>query len=470
MILTVLLTLLSLNPKTDSTYNTELEVRGIYSKNGIVPFWQRSLNYGEIPDTSPSIVSIIRSYKKYDLNKVVDWNYQFQLTNWNGDIQKTTLTEARIGAKWKKWEIWGGRKKEIFGIGDTLLSSGFYSWSGNAIPIPKIQIGTIDYLDFFKKWAGVHMTYSHGWFDSQGLIEGQYLHQKTLYGRLGKPNSKINLLGGLNHQVQWGGRRRVPSPLGIDVFPSDLSTYFYVITLLKDRTIVKISDLTSEDDANNQYGNHLGSIDFAVKYNSGIGAVMAYKQTPYESGRIFSLVTADDGLYGISFKSHNRNSLLSNLVLEYLYTANQGQYISGIGKLFNVIDPHYQFLEGYFNNGGQASTWSYMNKEFGTPLIVLDKYTKQGGGLYYSYNSVKSIYMGIGGNFKTIQWKFKFSNSNHGYPGLPSYQFINQISTYASIQKLINKKIIVNMSFAQDKGERFENSNSYMILINYKLF
>ena len=39
------------------------------------------------------------------------------------------------------------------------------------------------------------------------LLPGTYLHQKSLYGRFGKPGWKLKLYGGFNHQVLWGNEK-----------------------------------------------------------------------------------------------------------------------------------------------------------------------------------------------------------------------------------------------------------------------
>ena len=40
--------------------------------------------------------------------------------------------------------------------------------------------------------------------DGNVLQIGTYLHQKSLYGRFGKPEWKLKLYGGFNHQVIVG--------------------------------------------------------------------------------------------------------------------------------------------------------------------------------------------------------------------------------------------------------------------------
>ena len=104
----------------------------------------------------------------------------------------------------------------------------------------------------------------------------------------------------------------------------------------------------------------MGSIDLALKLQAFNAELLIYKQTAYETGRVFSLITADDGITGISFK-RKKKGIVEGIVLEHLYTQNQGLYISAIGKFFNAKDSHYPEQENYFNNGGRGG-WNYQGK------------------------------------------------------------------------------------------------------------
>jgi hypothetical protein len=286
--------------RLDTSIHVTAEIQALVSDVGTTPFWIRSLRYGAVPVQNPGAVFTANSHKNYILKKKYDWKYGVEITGWAGKQSDIMLTEAYLSGRRGRWEIWAGRRKEVYGLGDTTLSGGLYAWSGNARPMPKIQIGTRDYINFLGKWLGVNMSWSHGMFDSQGLLKGDMLHQKSLYGRLGKPTSFISIFVGLNHQVAWGGQQKIKTGSPYDYYPSGLNTYFYVVTLLKDREVVAIDNISTEDDTNNQYGNHLGSIDFALKLQAFNAELLFYKQTAYETGRVFSLITADDGITGIS--------------------------------------------------------------------------------------------------------------------------------------------------------------------------
>jgi hypothetical protein len=353
------------------------------------------------------------------------------------------------------------------------MTGGFYAWSGNAMPMPKIQLGTRDYLNFAKGWLGVHMTYSHGWFDNQGPTINGYLHQKTLYGRLGKINSTINLFGGINHNVDWGGESKVKKGGDFDYYPSGLNTYFYVVTVLKDRTIIATDPNSSWDDLGYQFGNHLGSIDLALKFQNNYFDLLLYRQSMYETGRIASLAIINDGLNGISLKL-KKNNLVKNIGLEYLYTANQGNYTSGISSYLGIIDSHKIEIETYMNNGARGS-WKYWNKTLGTPIFILEsdrgpKYTGKNFGL----TAIKSFHFYVSGEVtKTLFWQIRTSLGsyasarNHLMPRLAKEDFISQNSVYLGLEKKINQRIQSKINFSFDSGKMIRNSSGFSLSVKY---
>jgi hypothetical protein len=457
----------------DSTYKTQVELRGSFAASGNTPLWQRSLQYGQMPLQSNTAIGIIKHEKTDNLKSDLNWKYGIEATAWGGKTNDLILTQAYIRGRFKKWELWAGRRKEVYGIGDTSNTSGIYAWSGNAIPTPKIQFGTSDYINLFNGWIGVHMTYSHGWLDNQGAVINSYLHQKSLYGRIGKPNSLFSVFGGLNHNATWGGENKVKTGGIFDKYPSGLNTYFYVITLLKDRNIVSIDPNSTWDDTNGFYGNHLGSFDMAIKYHPSWGEILLYKQTAYETGRALSLAQFNDGLVGLSLKLKNIK-LVNSVTIEYLYTANQGNFISGFAQLFKIRDPHLVEIENYYNNtrGG----WQYMGKGIGSPLVIIDRESSQGGGNYFSLNAVKSYYAGIKGVLPgDIFYHLRLSQSyysyprNHLKPRLQSADFIPQLAWGLNLEKTISSSFAANINFAGDHGERSPNTLGGLVGIKYRL-
>jgi hypothetical protein len=473
MTLSILLTFFgSLFATPDTSIHASIEAQAIVSDVGATPFWIRSLQYGSVPLENPGLILRAWNGKRYNLKKKYDWKYEVEATGWTGKQNDFWLTQAYISGRWRKWEFWAGRRKEVYGLGDTTMTAGFYSWSGNAMPMPKVQLGTRDYLNFAKGWLGIHMTYSHGWFDNQGPTIDAYLHQKTLYGRIGKPTSKINLFGGINHNVSWGGEAKTKLGNEFDIYPAGLNTYFYVVTILKDRTILATDPNSSWDDLGYQFGNHLGSIDLAFKFQSKDLETLLYRQSIYETGRIVSLAVINDGLSGISFKL-KKDFILDKLGFEYLYTANQGNYLSGIAQFFGISDPHLIEVENYFNNGGRGS-WKYWNNTLGTPIFLLDRETIEGGGNNYSLNAIKSIHIFLSGHINnSFNWKLRFSNSfyayhrNHLTARLTNDDYKKQISCVFILEKKFSDRLNTSLKLGYDNGDRITNSLGLSISGHY---
>jgi hypothetical protein len=458
----------------DSLQHVDVETKVLASDFGATPFWIRSLQYGSVPMQGPTVGLRVNANRTYATAKTMDWRYGFEGSAWAGKRSYLFLTEAFISGKWKGWELWGGRKKEVYGLGDSTLSSGFYAWSGNALPMPKIQVSTRDYLPLFKRWVGLHMTYSHGWFDGTGMLKNAYLHQKSLYGRIGLPDSRFQLFGGLNHQVHWGGERVKKSTAKrvINTFPSSLNAYFYVVTVLKNRNWVGLDENTTSDDLENQYGNHLGSIDLAAKYRTRWGEILAYRQTAYEHGAVFNLSPADDGLTGLSFRFKEIN-WIDGFVFEHLYTGNQGSYQSWMAKLFNLKDTHYGEHIEYFYNGVRSSGWRYLKDEIGTPLLMMDSKSTLMTGEKFTYNAVNGLYLGIQGHLRSdIRWQFRGSRTLSYFirPSItPSPRFI-QHSYGLRIVKSQTDRLQYQLALGYDQGDRLEGIVGGEFSVKYAIF
>jgi hypothetical protein len=453
----------SLAAPVDTSIHTKIEAQAIISDAGATPFWLRSLQYGSVPKENPGLILRAWNGKAYNLKKKYDWKYEVEATGWTGKLNDFWLTQAYLSGRRGKWELWAGRRKEVYGVGDTTMTGGFFAWSGNALPMPKIQLGTRDYINFAKGWLGVHMTFSHGWFDNQGPTIDAYLHQKTLYGRIGKPTSMFSLFGGINHNVSWGGEAKIKKGGAFDFYPSNFSTYFYVVTAIKDRTILATDPKSSWDDLGYQFGNHLGTVDLAIKIQTKDFESLLYRQSMYETGRIVSLAVINDGLTGFSIKL-KKNFILNKIGLEYLYTGNQGNYISGLAQFFGLKDPHLSEVENYLNNGGRGS-WKYWNMSLGTPIFLLDRDLLTGGGNNFTFNAIKSLHLNVSGVIADgYIWNARYSTSYYTnprsniLPRLEPIDFRGQQAFSISVEKKISDRLLGNVQLGYDKGKMIQNS------------
>ncbi len=354
---------------------------GILLSPGTTPFWLRANQFGAVPLKSPLLrlsASVYSPYKLPDSSghrPRADWAYGAQVVANTGMANQVLLVEGYVKGRIGAFEVVAGRQKVFIGLADTLLTSGSYSWSGNALPIPKIQIGlpVFTAVPFTKSVISVMGAFVHGWLDAPGrLSQGNLLHQLYAFGRLGKPMWPVRFYGGLTHQAVWAGFTD-PKLMGGFAFyttvdgtmPSGLKYFPYVVTGMKPR-FANYNQFSSFDE--NRVGNHLGSIEFAADATISRINVFAYRQFVYDDGSLFYGTNLADGLYGLRLKNlrpaQNRHFYLRQLILEHLYTVSQG------GDFFVLEEDLKRGRDDYFNNGQFIDGWTYRGQTIGTPFIT----------------------------------------------------------------------------------------------------
>lgn len=421
------------------------EAGTIISTNGETPFWLRANQYGIVPNQSPIFTlrgSVSSDYKKavtkedqYKLSKF-DWGYGLNIVGNVGKENQFLIPEAYVKAKYGAFEIYAGRRKEIFGLVDSTLSSGSYIWSGNALPMPKIQISTPNFvpLGFTKGFLSFKGNYAHGWFENDRTdVKNFYLHQKSLYFKLGKPDWKFHFYGGFNHQVQWGGELKYPDPTNQLAINGKVGSSFNdYINIVTGRSLAGVGDTTKNgaNDALNRSGNHLGTIDVGFEINMDKVNVLVYRQSIYEDGSLAYLSNISDGLNGISInikKTSDAKIRIQKIVVEYLNTTSQG----GVGGSDNT----YSRLRGqdnYFNNGVYRDGWSYnrnsigssfLNTRFEVPNDLLQNSLFSNNRIQAYYLAIQSVIM------RNINTNLKLSYSlNYGTYIAPFKSSANQFS------------------------------------------
>ncbi len=481
VVLTCLMLTAEAQDITPKKFNYQFELGSYFSLTNKLPFWQSANQYGSIPSDLPTFLcrQSIKT-KKDTSNKFFHFDYGFEAVTILGKKPQILLPEAFICTRLGKFEIYAGRKKEVFGIVDTLMSSGSVSWSGNAMPIPKVQIGMPNYTKLFFKWLGVKMTYSHGWFGEQSFVKNYYLHQKSLFFRLGKPNQKINLYGGMVHNVQWGGTPKVNFPKDDDrllngKYPQDYYVYANVVLPLKNLWRQTNSYYNYNFfETSNHFGNHLGSVDAAAEIKFSKSKLLLYKQFIFEDGQLFGLTNTDDGLYGLSFTPKVESSF-KKIVFEYLFTKNQGRYEAGIGRLLGFEDRHPNEENFLFNHQQYLDGWSYNRKTIGTPFLTAEENLRSekqinNGYVFVNNNRVWAFYGGLVNQFGVIKVANRLSYSrNYGNTSLlglvivPVSQISYSVNTIIPMKRM---KADLNINIAIDHGDLIkDNFGSYVSLI-----
>lgn len=489
---------LAVSARYSAVYNVELIGLGVSGNR--TPFWLRSNQYGTIPRSGPAGLMRVGTTGWFG-TAVTHSNWQFsygvEVVGSAGRQSALVLPQAYLSIDRGRFGLWAGRKKESIGLGDSTLTSGFYAWSGNALPVTKVQIGTNGFapLAFTGNVVSVHAFFAHGWFANSDSIKGSYLHQKAFYVRISRPNWRVRLTGGVFHNTQWGGRSAyLPALLAKDgQIPDSFKDYLYVLTAREGGT--SDSPTLTDFDRVNRVGNHLGSIDFGVDVNLRQWQAMGYYQHPFEDKSGVAFINLPDGLYGLRLQRQSGTNgvfRVDHVLLEYLNTRSQSGSQTHTGSRYDGKDD-------YFNNYQYLDGWVQDRNVIGTPFLSrrVDirpdlPYGPEKRIWAIANNQVELYHFGLAGTVgrvnpdrvnsagspmrvppvrrsgrdqaiqkQPIRWQVKLSASqNYGAPRLAFRQPISQFSGIASVTWPLNwlGGSELRTAIALDNGQLYSNA------------
>ncbi len=453
----------------------KVETIGSYISPDHIPFWLRSNQFGSLPLDNASLSFIGTASKEYDRKqyKIFDWGASFEGRANIGNNSNFTLIEGYGKVRLSIFEIRGGRSKEVTGLIDTTLSSGAFAIAGNALGIPMVQISIPEFstLPILGNLFAFKGNYAHGWIGNVPVhkLDGNvsdlktYLHQKSLYGKFGKPEWKWKLYGGFNHQAQWGSESEY---YGNYYTLSNIQCYWYVITG---------KPYGTDNFSSSKVGNHLGSIDVGAEYNFPKVRVFAYHQFFYDIGALYYFANIRDGLNGLSLTNtqigHGKPFKWKKILVEFFYSKNQA------GEYWSPVTPSGD--ENYYNNDTYIEGWSYKGIGVGNPLIgtrygIKDDLPRDPRD-YFINNRVVALHLGFEGSVK--DWNFilktayslnygTFGTSEEGhslgeihYPPLYGiFPETRQLSSYFDVNKEFKRNFKLGVSGAFDSGDLYYNS------------
>ncbi|RRB12892.1 capsule assembly Wzi family protein [Larkinella knui] len=453
-----------------SSVQFSTEVGGMASTARRTPFWFRANQFGTIPSVSPTGTIRIGSsglFRADTTKRIWFFGYGAEVVGNAGPRGQLLVSEGYVKVGHGSVELVLGRRKEVLGLVDSTLSSGSYSWSGNALPIPKIQIGTSGFapLHFTNDLLAINAFIAHGWFANTDSIQGSFLHQKAIYGRIGKPHWKIKVFGGIIHSVQWGGKSNYldTNHSSNGELPSSFNDLLHIIVA---KQPARAGNLSNHDQVN-QFGNHVGSIDVGAEVTFIRWNALLYYQHPFEDKSGIAMVNFPDGLYGIQLKRRANNVeqffRIQQILAEYLSTMNQS------GSTLNIGRRLYEGIDDYFNNFQYLNGWVYKNQILGTPFIsrkqdVKSDWQNRPGTHKLSIinNRVQVLHLGILGSFSSgiqLQTRLSFSQ-NYGTFRQPFGQKVNQFSGIISLALPIKwlGGSQLRTAVALDQGQLYNNT------------
>ncbi|MCF2494178.1 capsule assembly Wzi family protein [Dyadobacter chenhuakuii] len=449
-----------------------VEFAGYGSTASRTPFWFHANQWGIVP-TSGQILSLragveARRFLTKDSQSKSNWSvvYGAEFVANGAAHSKFLIPQAYAGLAFKSFQLTVGRRKQYVGFNDNELGTGSYMWSGNALPIPRIQLGFENYVPLIKNFIYFKGFYSDGLLDGKRPVTSELkLHNKGLFVRLGKPTGTVQLHGGFNHAVQWGGKSPYFTENG--QMPSGLDKYWYVITGFKPNG--KLKDVSSFDNAN-RIGNHVASLDFGLELNLKSVNILFYRQNLIEDGSLFYLNNVKDGLNGVTFTMKNqevRNFTLDKLTFEVLYTKSQGGSEAVDGNAIRGKDD-------YFNNAQVRDGWSYYGRGLGTPFITPQSENDwpRYADFFTNNNRVWVVHTGMKGKLTGAIWTTKLSlSSNQGTYDVPLPSKLLQFSGVVGLEKQVEwlGGSVIKGAVSADAGEFLDDAFGLMLSIRKNL-
>jgi hypothetical protein len=365
--------------------NYSVELNSNISSKETLPFFLTANKFGTIPNSNNLLLNtaIFSDFKKN--NSTLDIAYKASITGYTANKNNILINELYASIAIKNWQIDLGSKNDEIVFEGLSVSNGNIVNSINTRAFPGISLKTRDYLElpFAKNWLKVKATYAEYFLNDKRAVDNAHLHYKSLYFK-SKLSSKLDLISGLDHFVQWGGTSKE-----FGKQPTGFKDYLKYITGTGDGN-------KTEDHINssNAWGNHVGNYLFQLNYNGENSNWSIYLSHPFEdrSGREFA--NYPDALYGFFIELKKPKSFITHLITEFQYTKHHGKSSSENG-----------LIDNYFNNSVYKSGWTYFGRTIGSPFFTT-KAPEDGITYGIAENRFTSFNLGFKGYLsEAIQYK-----------------------------------------------------------------
>jgi hypothetical protein len=356
-----------------------------------------------------------------------------------------------------------GAKEQCGSMLDKNLSQGDFTYSGNARPIPEVNIHLPHFttVPFTKAVLEFKANFAVGKsFDNDYILRtknpnsmyatGLLWHRKSLFFKLEDPNEKIPLsfIFGLDHAAQWGGWT---SHGDFGKIPDSFKDFIRIV-------LAKSGDENAIlGDQINVLGNHGGTINVKFGYKAKDFQAFAYKQHFYDDNSGLEYANWRDGIWGGEISFLNQ-SFLKKVVLEYLQTTNQSGPMHFLEYDLPGFHPRGGGNDDYYNHDFYASGWSYFGRSLGNPLLTSPEYNDD-GALYFKNNRLKSIHLGMEGNVSSeLSYRTLFTGMQAW--GRMRFPFLERKNNFSTLIECSYKPEnlngwMVGIQLAFDKGNLY---------------
>ena len=171
----------------------------------------------------------------------------------------------------------------------------------------------------------------------------------------------------------------------------------------------------------------MGSEHLKLTFKQSDYQLSAYLENYYDDFSGMGKKNGFDGLWGIEYKSKNKQAI-NGLVLEYYQTTNQSGPLHGLDE---SIVKKTGGADDYYNHDVYPG-WVHWGMTMANPLIASPIYNKD-GNMTFKYNRVKAVHIGWSGDIlNDLSYRAKLSfNRTWGTPFKPIPEILENFSTFA---------------------------------------
>ncbi|SMO42860.1 capsule assembly Wzi family protein [Fodinibius sediminis] len=348
-----------------------------------LPFWLYANTDGMVEPSGSNFINRFYTYfSEQDSSDGLDFAGGFDAFARLSDYDTLVFTELFADLRYGGLTIRGGRFYDPMGLHDRDLSMGSMLVSRNAIPVPKIRVGTSNFVSVPR--SGDHLQFkamiSHGWFTDERYIENPYLHQKFFYLRY--KHRRFDLTAGAAHNTVWGGIHPGVGNQAPYELPSSFSDYLDVVLGQS-----ASGNNVPWNEISNSVGNSVAAYEAKVGVNFNHFRLQAYRLFYLEDKVALSFRSPWDGMWGAGVTFDDSEGWVTKVLWEHLNTKRQNAWINTPWGRTN-----------YYNNGVYRSGWSHEGRVLGNPLIINGPVSDFDGGTYpISNNIIIAHHVGIQG-------------------------------------------------------------------------
>lgn len=325
---------------------------------GVAPFWARAQQNGLVGFEGNQVqlfaeASAQKTHKKHRVEVQAS-----PYLNLNGKLR---LRELQASYYYGQLGLQIGKAPTNNEFGNNELSTGAFGLGHNALPIPGIQAGFMNYtsVPFTKNWVKIRGWLKHGYFWDDRYAINPWLHEK--HGSLRIGNNRFAVSGNIYHYAIWNG---VHPDKG--QFPNRWHDYWLVFRGKNaDYEYWRSYNFRNEFNA---LGSHVGTGNIMLQANFGAHKFHFRYEKVAEDGS--GLSSRNEDYKWTAGWNYDGATKKLQLVFESFRTDVQsGPGIPDSNKVFN-----YGYLYGgrddYYNNGNYKNGWTHHGNIIGTPLFM----------------------------------------------------------------------------------------------------